>query len=202
MNEIILISDKSKLICVVGLPGAGKTEVSEYIRAKNNFGYFRFGQIVLDKVKEISDKPSEELERKFREEIRAEHGMAAMAILNLPKIEELIETGHVVGDAMRSFEEYLFLKEKFKDRLVVISVYASPALRHQRLLGRAERHGSDVNLKYRSNTAEEVLARDIAEIENLHMGGTIAMADHTLINISTVDDLHSQIDQILEEIFS
>jgi len=191
----------NKLICVVGMPGAGKTEVSEYIRQKGEFGYFRFGQIVLDKVKETGLPPSEALEKEIREKIRAEHGMAAMAILNLPKINELIKVGHVVGDALRSFEEYLFLKEKFGDQMVVIATFAPPAVRHERLISRAERHGADEKLKYRSNTREEVLKRDIAEIDGLHMGGTIAMADYTISNIGDLENLHAQIDRIIKDIF-
>jgi len=196
-----MINTMNKLILLVGMPGAGKTEVSDYLLTKRNFGHFRFGQIILDKVKEISSRPSEELERRVREKIRAEYGMAAVAILNLPKIESLIKESDVVGDGLRSFEEYLYLKEKFKNQLVVIAIFASPNQRYDRLLNRAEKHGSDEMQKYRSNTKEEVLVRDIAEIEGLHMGGTIAMADYTILNISDKNNLHFQIDTILKDIF-
>ena len=192
----------NKLICLVGMPGAGKSIVSDYFMSKKKFGYFRFGQIVLDKVKESGQPQSERLEREIRENIRAEHGMAAMAILNLPKIESLIKDGDVIGDGLRSFEEYLFLKEKFGDRLSVVAIYAPPKLRHAWLVSRGSQHGTDPKLKYRSNTADEVMSRDIAEIENLHMGGTIAMADCTLVNTSTKDNLYKQIDQVLNEIYS
>ena len=103
----------NKLICLVGMPGAGKSIVSDYFMSKKKFGYFRFGQIVLDKVKESGQPQSEKLEREIREGLRAEHGMAAMAILNLSKIESLMKDGDVIGDGLYSWEEYLFLKKQF-----------------------------------------------------------------------------------------
>ncbi len=191
----------NKLICLVGMPGAGKSAVSEYLLSKKDFGYFRFGQIVLDKVIESGQPQSEELERKIREDIRTEHGMAAMAILNLPKIELLIKKGDVIGDGLYSWEEYLFLKEKFGDNLIIVAIYSSPKLRYSRLENRAEKHGVDTELKFRSFTEDEVKTRDRAEIENLHKAGPIAMADYTLINTTTLKNLQSQIDQVLTEIY-
>jgi dephospho-CoA kinase len=192
----------NKLICLVGMPGAGKSAVSEYLMSKRGFGYFRFGQIVLDKVKETGLPTSEKLEREVREKIRADHGMAAMAILNLPKIEKLINAGDVIGDGLYSWEEYIYLKEKFGDRLIIIAIFTPPQIRYARLENRAAKHGADPELKFRSFSQAESKVRDYAEIENSHKAGPIAMADYTLINISTVENLNKQIDSILLEIFS
>jgi len=177
--------------------GAGKSEVSEYMTKKHNFGYVRFGQIVLDKVKETGQPPSEKLEREFREKIRAEHGMAAVAILNLPKIQQLLEEGDVIGDSLYSWEEYLFLKEKFGDQLKVVAIYAPPAVRYARLENRGERHGQDENLRFRSFKLGESWERDKAEIENAHKAGPIAMADYTVINNCSKEELFCQIDELL-----
>jgi dephospho-CoA kinase len=118
------MQNDTKLICLVGMPGAGKSEVANYLMAKHQFGYVRLGQIVLDKVKESGEPPSEELERKIREEIRRKHGMAAMAILNESKINQLLQEGDAIADGLRSFEEYLYLKKKMGERMVVIAVFA------------------------------------------------------------------------------
>jgi len=192
---------KNKLICLVGMPGSGKTEVSNYLSKKRDFGYFRFGQPVLDKVKESGQTSSEKLEREIREGLRREYGMAALAILNEKTIEMLLTKGHVLGDGLRSYEEYIYLKERFPESLKVIYVFTSPYIRYQRLTKRGERHGIDKNLKYRSFTLDEAVARDRAEIEGLHIGGTIAMADFTLLNTATKENLYTQIDKVLTEIF-
>jgi len=191
----------NKLICVVGMAGSGKSEVSEYLKSKRKFGYVRFGQIVLDRVKELGGKTSEILERKVREELRAEHGMAAMAKLNAPKIDKLILESDVIADSIYSWEEYLFLKEKYLDELIIIAVYSAPKIRYNRLENRAEKHGPDPDLRFRSFPQTESKARDYAEIENLHKAGPIVMADYTIINDNSVASLQKQINKIIKEIW-
>ncbi len=191
----------SKLICLVGMCGSGKSEVADYLRQKRSFGFLRFGQIVLDEVKKISDKPNEKLEKKIREEFREKHGMAAMAILNIPRFDDLLKDGDTIGDGLYSWEEYLVLKEKYGDNFYVIAVYTPPKIRYERLEGRAEKHGADESLRFRSFSREEAASRDKSEIENLHKAGPIAMADYTLLNTGTIKYLHKQIDEVLEAIY-
>lgn len=191
----------NKLVCLVGLPGSGKSAVSEYLLKKRKFGYFRFGQITLDIVKRMRKKPSEDLEKKIREDLRKKYGMAAFAILNLKKINKLRKIGDVIGDGLYSWEEYLYLKEKFNNNLIVIAVYAPPFLRYDRLKGRGKKHGDDPHLRFRSFSKNEAKKRDEAQIENLHQAGPIAMADYTLLNASSFQNLYCQIDQILKKIY-
>lgn len=191
----------TKLICIVGMCGAGKSEVAEYMKKKREFGYVRFGQITLDKFIELSEKPTEAREKEIREGFRKKHGMAAFAILNIPKFDEELKHGDVIGDGLYSWEEYLVLKEKYDKRFVCIAVYAPPYLRYPRLADRSKKHGPDAKLRYRSFTLDEAASRDKSEIENLNKGGPIAMADYTLENISTVARLQNQVDDILNIIF-
>ena len=65
----------NKIICVVGMPGSGKSIVSDEL-VKQGFAFLRFGQITLDKVKEQGLKPNESNERKIREDFRKKYGMA------------------------------------------------------------------------------------------------------------------------------
>lgn len=191
----------NKLICICGMCGAGKSEVSDFFKSLGDFAYIRFGQVVLDEVKKISQKPSEALEREVRERFRSEMGMAAIAIKNIPKILKELKHKSVIADGLYSWEEYLVLKERFRDNLVVIAVYAPPSLRYSRLTGRANRHGVDENLRFRSFSKDQAKARDKAEIENLHKAGPIAMADYTINNDSTVDMLRQKCREVYTKIF-
>ena len=96
--------------------------------------------------------------------------------------------------------EYLELKNRYGEKLIVIAVYAPPKVRYGRLKGRAEKHGKDEKMRFRSFTREEVVSRDHAEIENLHKAGPIAMADHTIINNGSIGDLREKVDEVLEKI--
>lgn len=192
----------NKLICLVGMCGSGKSEAAEYLKKKRDFGYVRFGQITLDKFIQLNEKPTEAREKEIREGLRKEHGMAAFAILNIPKFDALLEKGDVIGDGLYSWEEYLVLKDRYGDDLVVLAVYASPATRYLRLEGRGEKHGEDKNLRFRSFTREEAASRDKAEIENINKAGPIAMADFTILNENSIESLSSQVDEILKKIYS
>ncbi len=190
-------NSNSKVICVVGMPGAGKSLVSDEL-AKQGFLYLRFGQITLDKIKELGLEPTEANERKIREDFRKEHGMAAFAILNIPKIDELLEKSNVVIDGLYSWSEYKVLKEKYGDRMYVLAVYAPPKLRYERLKNRKVE--DDEKQRFRNLTEQDAKARDYAEIENLEKGGPIAMADFTVINSGTIEELKDSVRKVLKSI--
>jgi len=192
------VSVMNKLICLVGMTGSGKSVVADYL-VKNGFGFFRFGQITLDIVKERGLEPIDKNEKPIREEVRKKHGMGAYAILNMPKIEELLKKGHVVGDGMYSWSEYKVLKEKYTDQFVTVAIYAPPKERYARLLERTLEK-KDVDLRHRPATKKQAKERDYAEIENIEKGGPIAMAEYTLINTGEINDLFKKVDQILERL--
>lgn len=177
------------------MTGAGKSAVADYLVEKN-WGFARFGQIVLDIVKERGLVPIEENERPIREQLRKEYGMAAMAILNIPKFDKILETQNLVADGLYSWSEYKKLKEYYGDRLLVVAVYAPPALRYERLTNRVLKT-DDANLRNRPATAEQARARDYAEIENIEKGGPIAMADYTVVNTRTTEELYQQVEELL-----
>lgn len=189
----------NKLVCIVGLTGSGKSEVADFF-VNQSYAYVRFGQITLDEVKEKGLEPTEENERPIRERNRAEHGPAAYAILNMPKFEAGLAKGNVIGDGLYSWSEYKYLKEKLGENLIIIAVYASPATRYIRLSNRRDKYKEDPNLKYRSATAEQAKSRDYAEIENIEKAGPIAMADYTIINESSLEDLQARIKEIYQKI--
>jgi len=187
----------NKIICVVGMAGSGKSEVSDEL-VRQGFAYLRFGQITLDKVKEKGLKLTEANERKVREGLRKKHGMGAYATLNIPKIDELLKKSHVVVDGLYSWSEYKILKEKYGEAMGVVAVYAPPKLRHERLENRAV--ANDEKQRFRNFTKEEAKARDYAEIENIEKGGPIVMADFIIVNTGTFDQLKENVRVILSKL--
>ena|SRR3989338_4617282 len=188
------------VVAIVGLPGAGKSEAANYF-VRHGFAYLRFGQITLDEVKRRGLEPTEANERQIREALRQEHGMAAFAKLNAPAIDKFLTEGKkVLIDGLYSWSEYKFLKEKYGKALMVLAVYAPPEVRYARLTNRHTRHGDDHNLKYRSFSREDAQARDYAQIENIEQAGPIAMADHTIINTGSIEDLEKDLARVWQEI--
>ncbi|MDD4995322.1 MAG: AAA family ATPase [Patescibacteria group bacterium] len=188
-----------KIIALVGMCGAGKTAVADEFK-KQNWAYVRLGQITLDEVKRRGLEPSEQNERPIREELRAKHGMAAFAVLNFPKIDEALREANVIVDGLYSWSEYKEFKNKYGEALKVIAIYASPETRYARLENRAAHHGEDPKMIFRSFSRDDAESRDYAEIENLDKGGPIAMADWTIINESTMEELIAAARKIISQI--
>lgn len=188
----------NKIVCVSGMCGAGKSIVSDFF-VKNGWQFVRFGQLTLDEVKKRGLELNEVNERAIREEFRAKHGMAAYAILNLPKFDELIQNGNVIADGLYSWEEYKVLKEHFGEAMVIIAVWAPTTLRYERISTRVS-GVEDKALRNRSFTKEEAKSRDYAELEKLNKGGPIAMADFTILNNKDINFLNQQIEEIYDQI--
>jgi dephospho-CoA kinase len=179
---------KRNIIATVGMCGSGKSVVAERLE-RLGFGKVYFGGLTIDEVRRRGLEVNETSERAVREELRRTHGMGAFALLSLPKIEALRKEGkRVLIDGLYSFSEYKILKEKYGGGLLVLAVFTPRALRYERLAARKER----------PLTAEEALSRDCAEIENIEKGGPIALADFTIVNDGTPDDLVRRLDEILK----
>jgi dephospho-CoA kinase len=188
-----------KIIALVGMTGSGKSVVADTL-VKKGFQFIRFGQITLDIVKERGLEPTEENERPIREDVRKRHGMAAYAILNIPKIDELLQKGNVVIDGLYSWEEYLELKKKYGKSLVCLALYSSPETRYKRLTSRKYESDKDEKMRNRPSTIEQAQSRDYSEIKALNKAGPIAMADYTIINEGSLEDLHKNIDELMKKI--
>ncbi|AGG06053.1 dephospho-CoA kinase [Dehalococcoides mccartyi] len=174
-----------KVVALVGMPGAGKTEASRMF-SKNGFIRIRFGDVTDEKLRELGLPLNEENERKVRESLRKQYGMEAYAVLNLSRIDENLKNDNVVVDGLYSWEEYKFLKSYYKEKLIVVAISSSPSTRYSRLCERADRP-----LNY-----DDAVSRDYSEIENINKAGPIVMADITVLNELDLKDLEKQVKKL------
>lgn len=181
-NEIIM----RKVVAIVGMAGSGKSEVAGIIE-EHGFIRIRFGDITDEELKKRNLAINEENERFCRELLRKEHGMAAYAKLNQPRIDAALKNSDVVADGLYSWEEYLSFKEYYSSRFFVVAVFSAPSTRYARLSQRS----------HRPLTALEAEGRDFAEIVNLNKGGPIAMADYAILNESSIEALRQQTEIVL-----
>lgn len=175
-----------KVVAIVGMAGAGKSEVARVFE-EHDFKRVRFGDTTDEELRNRELKPNEENERSIRGQLRKKHGMAAYAKLNLPRIDSSLKSSNVVIDGLYSWEEYILLKERYGRRLSLVAVWASPATRHARLARRTKR----------PLTPEEAAGRDKSEIESINKGGPIAIADFTILNEVTLQELEEETVRVL-----
>lgn len=174
----------SLLVAIVGMAGAGKSLAASFFKAKG-IPVLRFGDEIERGVREIGRQVNEKNERWFREKIRKELGMAALAIKIESRIIDAKKTNTlVILDGLYSWEEYVFLKQKFPE-LLLLCIFAPPAVRYARLEMR----------KDRPLTRQEAESRDRSEIENLHKGGPIAGADYLIKNESTRESFEGELEK-------
>lgn len=181
---------KPTIVAVVGLIGSGKTEATQKFMER---GFVRvgFNDRVYEEVDRRRLERTEINERAIREEMRKNSGMAVMAMQSIPLVEEALRRGkNVVVESLYSWSEYKLMKERFGDQFKVLTIYAPPRLRYERLVKR----------EVRPLSFEEARSRDRAEIENIEKAGPIAMADWILQNTGTREEFLIAVDDMIDKI--
>jgi dephospho-CoA kinase len=180
----------NKLIATVGMSGSGKSIVTDYLE-KEGWHKVYFGGITYKLMEQEGIERTEDgkSEKEFRENLRKKHGPACYAILSEEEIRTSLEKGNVIIDGLYSWSEYKFLIEKFPN-LKLLSVVVDKELRYERVATRPERPFK----------REDIIYRDLSEIENIEKGGPIAYADYYILNNGTVEDEINRLKEILERI--
>lgn len=175
-----------RLVAVVGMAGAGKSEVARVFE-ESGFKRVRFGDATDEELKKRGLELNEANERYIRESLRRECGMDVYAKLNIPRIDAALENSDVVVDGLYSWEEYLLLKDYYGERLHVVAVFSSPKVRYKRLGSRDKRPLKPI----------EAASRDQSEIEKVNKGGPIAMAAITILNEASFEDLRNEVRKVI-----
>lgn len=182
-----------KVIALVGMPGAGKGTCTDYLHAEHGLPVIHFGNMVYEEVERRGlDNIKDEIY--VREDMRAQEGPAVLAKHVAKKVQKHFENGdnRVVLDGLYSWTEYKYLHSLFGDDLIVIAIAAPKHLRHRRVLDRKDSH--------RKYTLDQLITRELAEIENLEKGGPIANADYTIVNDEDPYKLIDRLEYVLKNI--
>ncbi|NTU46598.1 AAA family ATPase [Candidatus Roizmanbacteria bacterium] len=181
---------KKSIIAIVGLPGSGKTEAADFFKAKK-LPVISFGKIINDLVDNQGLAHTEEVHKKLREGLREQYGNQALAVMNKNKIEDALKNSKVlIIDGLRSWEEYIYLKQEFPEvKIKIISLFADKTLRYKRLSQRKDRagfYGED---------------RDMDEVIRTNMGPTIAFADFLIKNNYSKDELFDKLEEAYRAVY-
>ena len=167
-------STEAPIIALVGLCGTGKSEACAFLESKG-YEVVYFGGTVVGEVKRRGMAVNPANEKAVREELRATHGMAAMAHINLPTIQDMLTVGKRVAiDGLYSMGELEVLRAELGARLKLLAIHAPRALRYTRLGARP----------VRAMSPQQVDDRDWFEVQNLDKAAPIALADAHVVNDS------------------
>jgi len=175
------------LIGLTGRNAAGKGEVARYL-AKKSFYYYSLSDVIRDEIRSRGLPLTRECLILIGNELRQRYGAQVLAERVLAKIED---DKHYVIDSIRNPSEVNAFRAAKHFRL--IRVEAPLEVRFQRILSR--RRESD------PQTLEEFKELEIREAEGDDTSQNLVkvelMAEHTLINDSTLEKLYPQIDELL-----
>lgn len=174
------------------MAGSGKGTITDYLESRGMPKIY-FGGMVYEEV-ERRGLDIVKHEREVREDMRAKEGLAVLAKRASAKADEYFADGHqvVVFDGLYSWSEFKFIEEKYGEDAIFIAVFTPKSIRYQRAINRRESH--------RSYTLDDIKKRDYEEIEGIEKGGPIAMADYTLVNTKTPEDLINELNSLLESL--
>lgn len=183
--------ENTKILAFVGLAGAGKSSVVDYLTEKG-YPKIYFGGIIYKAMEEAGIEITWESQTTFREEIREREGKDFVVKRAAREAHDLIDAGQhrILLDGLYTWSEYKILRHEFPGEMTVVAIVTPKRLRKRRLATRPER----------PMTSQEVDERDWAEIENLEKGGPIAIADYYINNDQSLEALHSDIDALLKEL--
>lgn len=176
-----------RIMGISGMPGSGKDSVST-IATERGAIIVSMGDIIREEAKKRGESTGDTAKN-----LRAEHGQYIVSELTIKKIKELIDSGvekSIIVEGIRSHHEVDMFKENFDDFLI-LSIFANPAIRFERLKKRGREDDSQDYEGFR--------ARDEAEL-GFGIGNVISLSDRIIINESDMDSYHQKIHQFFDEI--
>lgn len=180
-----------KLIAFVGLPGTGKSAATVYA-TERGLPKVSFGEVMKNELQKAGLEMTQENERNLREKLRNDPAGDLMLLEVINQINSLVAAGQhkIIIDGLGAWASYKRLRQDYPGDLVVVSFAAQRHIRLRRLSTRSTFPLDEA----------QVNARDYDEIETLNKGGLLAMADYFLFDNNSLEQLHSQLDDLLREL--
>lgn len=176
-----------QIMGISGLPGSGKSLVSD-VAIERGAIIVSMGDIIREEAKKRGESTKDTAKN-----LRAEFGQYIVSELTIKKIKHLQNEGvenSIIVEGIRSHHEVEMFKESF-DNFIILSIFANPTLRFERLKKRMREDDSQDYAGFR--------ARDEAEL-GFGIGNVISLSDKMIINESDMDSCYAEINEYFDEI--
>lgn len=174
MNVFRNENRKRLIVCLTGMPGAGKSTVAASLKEKG-FSLMTMGDIVREEAKQQNLEPTDTNLGDLMLKLRCDLGPGAVAHLVLRRMQRDssngIGIGNVVIDGIRSIHEVEVLKTIGHVKL--LAIHASTNTRFGHLKERARTDAPSI--------LEDLITRDKRELK-VGISEAIALADEILSN--------------------
>lgn len=180
-----------KIIVVTGLPGAGKTAVSSYLK-ELGIPTFQSGDITREEMKKRRLEMNTVNSEKVAREMRLEFGMEYAVKLTWERHADHLKDNIICIDGPRDLFELSFLKGK--GRVYLLVVKTALKIRYDRII-QAGGYKVPKNLEefeWRSDKEAERGMQDLMDTQEVKK--------YTIHNEGSIEEMMGRVHEILEEI--
>ena len=179
------------IIGITGTDGAGKGTVVEHLVQKG-FTHYSARTFILAEIKRQGLPETRNQMRLTANDLRKQHGNEFVI---KQAYEKAVAEGvkNIIIESVRALAEAKYLKAQGG---VLLAVDADVELRYERV--QARRSESD-QVTFQEFVKHEGLEKNDPDPNGMQKAAVVAMADYTILNNSTVEDLYVQVDAFLEQ---
>ena len=161
---------KRLIVCLTGMPGAGKSTVAFFLKQKG-FALLTMGDAVREEAKRLGLEPTDINLGKLMLKLRQDLGPGAVGHIVLQKLGREGSFGNVVIDGIRSIPEVEVLGNVGHVKLLAIHASQGTRLKHLKERGRSDA----------PTNSKDFAGRDKREL-SIGISEAIALADETISN--------------------
>lgn len=181
------------ILGITGTDGAGKGTVVDYLVEEKEFVHYAARQLWIDEINRRGLEVKRENMRIVANNLRRTNGNDFLVTAYLARIkEEGVE--NAIIESIRATAEAKTLKSRGG---VLLAVDADQKLRYERIVGRASESDRVTLAQF---VAQEELEMNDPDPNGMQKAAVMAMADYTITNNGTLDELHTQIEKTLSKI--
>ncbi len=178
------------IIGITGTDGSGKGAVVEYIVKKKGFVHYSSRSFILEHIQAKSLPVTRSQMRLTANELRKEHGNAFVVQQAYEKAIKNNEK-NIIIESIRAVAEGEYLKDKGG---LLISVDADQRFRYSRV---QKRRSESDKVTFSEFVKHEELEKNDPDPHGMQKAKVMNMADFTILNEGSFNDLHIKIDTIL-----
>jgi dephospho-CoA kinase len=163
-------NNKRLIVCLTGMPGAGKSSVASFLKEKG-LEVVTMGDVVREEAKRQGLEPTDVNLGKMMLKLRQDLGPGAVGHIVLQKLAREGSSNNVVIDGIRSIAEVEVLKKVGHVRLLAIHASQDTRFKHLKKRGRADA----------PSNGNEFAGRDKREL-SVGVSEAIALANEMISN--------------------
>lgn len=178
------------IIGITGTDGAGKGAAVAYLVKQKGFTHYSSRDFIVTEIKRQGLPIDRNQMRLTANEMRAAEGNEFVVRRAYEQAQTEGST-NVVIESVRALAEAEFLKQQ---EGVLLAIDAPPELRYERVQKR--RSASD-QVSFEQFLTHEALEKNDPDPHGMQKAKVMEIADWTIMNDGTMDDLHTQIESFL-----